>query len=109
MRRSGYIRRKGRRLFPQSPEDKAYWEWFKKQRYPCDVCGQQNTQAAHLTKRGSGGRDRNNLVYLCSIGHHEQQEGRTDAFIRDCSTDLWEVARSHTRRFDNEGETGFPK
>ena len=103
------LRRKGGRLFPQSPEDKAYFEWFKKQRYPCDVCGMANlhlTQAAHLTKRGSGGRDRNNLVYLC-VEHHNQQEGRTDAFIVECGKDLWATAQRHTARFDREGEMAF--
>ena len=88
-------------MFPQSPEDKAYWEWFKKQRYPCDVCGWTFAQAAHLTKRGSGGRDRNNCVYLC-IEHHNAQEGRTDAFILETKINLWDIAKRHTRRFDRE-------
>ena len=111
------LKRKGGRLFPQSPEDKAYWDWFKKQRYPCDVCGYRVASAAHLTPRGSGGKDRNNLVYLCQSrnepdefgpvdvdGCHERQEGRTDAFILECKKPLWEIAAGHTRRFDNEGE-----
>ena len=75
---------------------------FQSQR---DVCDQQDAQAAHLTKRGSGGRDRNNLVYLCPI-HHQSQEGRTDAFIVETNKDLWEIARSHTTRFDNEDTNG---
>ena len=106
------LKRKGGRLFPQSPEDKAYWDWFKKQRYPCDVCGYRLASASHLTPRGSGGKDRNNVVYLCqnrlymndqeTQGCHEQQEKRTDAFILETKTDLWETAKRHTRRFDNE-------
>jgi len=111
------LKRKGGRLFPQSPEDKAYWEWFKKQRYPCDVCGYDLASAAHLTKRGSGGKDRNNLVWLCGNhldneatltswreGCHPKQEGRTDAFILECNKPLWDIAKRHTRRFDREGE-----
>lgn len=114
------LRRRGKRLFPQSPEDKAYWEWFKNDRSPCDVCGYSPASAAHLTKRGSGGKDRNNLVWLCeshtepmdnvSKGHwwvagcHPAQEGRTDAFILECKKDLWEIARAHTMRFDGKGE-----
>lgn len=117
------LKRKGGRLFPQSPEDKAYWEWFIKNRSPCDVCGYNIAQAAHLTKRSSGGKDRNNLVWLCpphpnietsdvsSIfawkrGCHERQEGRTDAFILKCGKDLWETAKCHTRRYDNERPLG---
>ena len=115
------LKRRGKRLFPQSPEDKAYWEWFKKQRYPCDVCGNRLASAAHLTKRGSGGKDRNNLVWLCEDhpvfkglassegdppiwlqGCHSKQEGRTDAFILECNKPLWDIAKHHTRRYDNE-------
>ena len=107
------LKRRGKRLFPQSPEDKAYWEWFKKQRYPCDVCGQRLADAAHLTPRSSGGKDRNNTVYLCRNrmeansahkGCHERQEKRTDAFILECNKPLWDIAKRHTRRFDREGE-----
>lgn len=105
MKRSGQIKRRGGRLFPQSPEDKAYWEWFKTQRYPCDVCGHFSVQACHLTKRGSGGRDRSNLVYLCPR-HHELQEGRTDAFILETKVNLWDIAQRHTRRYDNERPLG---
>lgn len=118
MKRS-QLKRKGGRLFPQSPEDKAYWDWFKKQRYPCDVCGWAWASAAHLTKRSRGGCDRGGLVYLCE-GHdikknddswiwrrgcHSKQEGRTDAFILETKVNLWEIAKRHTRQFDNEGET----
>lgn len=122
MKRS-QLKRKGGRLFPQSPEDKAYWDWFRRDRRPCDVCGYTTASAAHLTKRGSGGKDRNNLVWLCeghsvaspaqhvtdhgeswTQGCHWLQEGRTDAFILECNKDLWAIARAHTARFDREGE-----
>jgi len=116
MKRTKGLRRKGGRLFPQSPEDKAYWDWFIKNRQPCDVCTDFPASAAHLTKRGSGGRDRNNLVWLCE-GHgdrdlytwlqgcHPRQEGRTDAFMQEVNRDLWAVADRHTRQFDTRNYT----
>ena len=105
------LRRRGGRLFPQSPEDKAYWDWFIKQRSECEVCGYYYASAAHLTPRGSGGKDRNNLVWLDEDhvgsdgvgvqGCHTKQEGRVDAFIHETGVDLWAIAAQHTRRFDS--------
>jgi len=121
MKRTKGLQRKDGRLFPQDDADKAYWEWFKKQRSPCDVCGYFPASAAHLTKRGSGGRDRSNLCWLCEDhyhpktgiyltndannmirGCHPKQEGRTDAFILECKKPLWDIAQRHTARFDRE-------
>ena len=121
MKRS-YIKRKGGRMFKQSEEDKLYWDWFKEERRACDVCGRWPASCAHLLKRSAGGKDRNNLVYLCEDrfdveelpvkGCHSRQEGRTAAFIAELSeagtpVNLYAKARDYTERFDRKRKEGF--
>ena len=116
------LKRHGKRLFSQSEEDKLYWDWFKGERRACDVCGRWPASCAHLLKRGSGGQDRNNLVYLCEDyfgvdgqaikGCHSKQEGRTQAFMDDLKraetpVNLYAKARDYTERFDRKRREGF--
>jgi len=102
-------------MFPQSKEDKLYWDWFKSLRRPCCVCGHRQAEAAHLTKRSQGGRDRDNLVYLCRDhidwdtgepvkGCHSRQEENIDAFIELTGVDLWCLAKTDTQKYDRQLE-----
>ena len=71
---------------------------------------------------GQGGKDRNNLVYLCPDhfdadglpvkGCHSKQEGRTAAFVAELSeagtpVNLYAKARDYTERFDQKRKEEF--
>lgn len=122
MARKTRLRNRGGRLFPQSPEDKAYFDALgqlltEAGRLRCDGCARQAyCSRAHLNPRSRGGCDRNNIALLCEsepgytndyvtvpdvIGCHPQQEKQTEAFVAETGVDLWAKARARTERFDD--------
>ena len=119
LERKTRLRNRGGRMFKQTPDDKLYWDWFKWRRLACDACGYWPASAAHLMKRGSGGKDLHNLVWLCEShsepdnygrtwiqGCHPQQEGRTDAFVNEIGVDLYAIAAAHTAQWRKEKGRG---
>lgn len=115
------LRNRSGRLFPQSSEDKAYFDalgqlLLEAGRLRCDGCGRQAyCSRAHLEPRSRGGRDRNNIALLCEsesgytndyvtvadvIGCHPQSEKRVEQFAAETGVDLWAKARYRTERFD---------
>lgn len=118
MRRSAPIRRsrpraKGGSRFPKR-RDPAYMRWMLERLAdgnPCDCgCGIRATHRAHLTAKGSGGFDRDNVVLLATACH-AQQEKRTARFEVErglASGFLDGKAQAWTARYDAEGPTDWP-
>ena len=70
--RSGPLRRRGRPRYRSYVADKPYQDWVRA--HPC-VIGKDcegRIEAAHVTSRGAGGQDENNLTPMCHR-HHAMQ------------------------------------
>ena len=113
------LRNRGGRQFKQTPEDKAFWKWMGERRpQPCDACTYPTCSRCHCIPRSGGGRDLDNLVYLCEDRHeiingnpvgkpvrgcHSRQEKRCGAFCTETGVDLYAKARGHTAQWRKEG------
>ncbi len=97
------LRNRGRSRFPKR-RDKAYTEWIKT--LPCVLFALHECwgpiDPAHVFKtRACGARDKGEVVPLCRKAHDEQ-EGRTVAFVIEWGVNLRRIAKELERLYEEE-------
>ena len=107
LKRRSPLRSRGKRgsLFPKR-RDKEYTDWIKS--LPCVLFALHEcwlpTDPAHVfSTRGAGGYDRGEVVPLCRKAHDEQ-EGRTVAFMIKWGVNVRRIAKELQRWYEEEIE-----